>query len=239
MSNDNAEIFDPIFNSLHQFQDAAQIVSSELAMASVALRKRFLGLLDRVRQAQASLQQARNPDDWRRILTPVWSHQDSTLLGPFPPLPQQLPDRETAARALKELEVHARKALLYSAGAGTTALSATAPHDARLAGCEVKELTFLPGAFVYRGHRQKLGGKPLEVLKALAVAPGKSLALSELQKRIWPECDTGEETIRCAVMTARKALRAAMKAAKVNGPDNPLPVVDRGTNRTAWRLDLP
>jgi hypothetical protein len=65
-----------------------------------------------------------------------------------------------------------------------------------------------------------------------------------LQDKIWPDCETGEETVRCAVMVARKALRRAMEAAKVEGPevegpDDPLPAVDRGTNRTAWRLDLP
>jgi DNA-binding winged helix-turn-helix (wHTH) protein len=100
-------------------------------------------------------------------------------------------------------------------------------------------LTFLPGAFIYRGHQEQLGGKPLEVLKALYAAPGKALTLAALQDKVWPDCETGEETVRYAVMVARKALRRAMKAAKVEGPADPLPAVNRGTNRTAWRLDLP
>ena len=102
-----------------------------------------------------------------------------------------------------------------------------------------KGLKFLPGMFVYRGHEQRLAGKPLEVLRALAAAPGKALTLNALQDKVWPDCDTGQEAVRCAVMAARKALRKAIKAAKIDGPADPLPVVDRGTNRTAWRLDLP
>jgi hypothetical protein len=100
-------------------------------------------------------------------------------------------------------------------------------------------LTFLPGAFLYRGHTERLGGKPLEVLKVIYAAPGKSLTLRALQDKIWPDCDTGQETVRSAIMRARRALRDAMKAAKIDGPADPLPAADRGTNRTAWRLDLP
>jgi hypothetical protein len=60
-----------------------------------------------------------------------------------------------------------------------------------------------------------------------------------LQDKVWPDDIIGEETVRHAIMNARKALRRAMKAAKVDSPADPLPAVDRGTNRTAWRLDLP
>jgi len=100
-------------------------------------------------------------------------------------------------------------------------------------------LSFLPGAFVYRGHREPLSGKPLEVLQALNEAQGKTLTLAALRDKVWPDCVTGEETIRSAVATARKALRRAIKANGGNDTADPLPAVDRGTNRTAWHLDLP
>ncbi|MCI0464602.1 MAG: hypothetical protein L0Z62_47335 [Gemmataceae bacterium] len=100
-------------------------------------------------------------------------------------------------------------------------------------------LTFLPGAFVYRGHQEPLSGKPLEVLRALHQARAQTLTLTELRNMIWADSVTGDETIRCAVLAARKALRQAMKAVGVQDPADPIPVVDRGTKRTAWRLNLP
>jgi DNA-binding response OmpR family regulator len=96
----------------------------------------------------------------------------------------------------------------------------------------------MPGAFVYREHREPLSGKPLEVLQALNEAQGKTLTLAALRDKIWPDCVTGEEAIRSAVAAARKALRRAIKAVGGEGPADPLPLVNRGTNRTAWRLDL-
>jgi hypothetical protein len=102
-----------------------------------------------------------------------------------------------------------------------------------------RQLVFEPGAFTYRGHRKELSGKPLAVLRALSEATGQVLTLADLQDKVWPGCGTGEEAIRSAVSAARKALREAMRAVNVDGPPNPLPAVDRGTGRTAWRLALP
>src|SRR5262249_16765632 len=99
-------------------------------------------------------------------------------------------------------------------------------------------LTFLPGAFLYQGHREPLCGKPLECLKAINEAQGKTLTLAALQDKVWPECQTGAETIRSAVKNARPALHRAITPAGVEGPSDPLPTVDRGKDRTAWRLDL-
>jgi hypothetical protein len=84
-----------------------------------------------------------------------------------------------------------------------------------------------------------LSGKPLEVLKELNEAQGKTLTLAALRDKIWTDAIIGEEAIRSAVAASRKALRRAMQAAGVEGLADPLPVVDRGTNRTAWRLNLP
>jgi hypothetical protein len=105
--------------------------------------------------------------------------------------------------------------------------------------CAGSGLTFFPGAFVYRGHRQPLCGKPLEVLRALAEAHGQTCTACGLLKAIWPETIVTEDTVRSAVSGARQALREAMRVAGVEGPVNPIPVVDRGTGRLAWRLDLP
>jgi hypothetical protein len=99
-------------------------------------------------------------------------------------------------------------------------------------------LTFLPGAFTYREYRQQLKGKPLKVLRALSEATGMTLTLAALRDKVWTDSVIGEEAIRSAVATARKALREAIQAAGAETAD-PIPVVDRGTNSTAWRLDLP
>jgi hypothetical protein len=131
----------------------------------------------------------------------------------------------------------------------------TAPADGRVVGASPspeqasvalappgseRALTFVPGAITYRGHRESLSGKPRRVLQALAEAPGRTLTLSDLQADVWRESDSGQEAVRSAVSTARNAVRRVMRAAGVTGPDDPIPLVDRGTGSTAWRLlELP
>jgi hypothetical protein len=102
-----------------------------------------------------------------------------------------------------------------------------------------EKLSFVPGGFRYRGQQHDLSGKALQVLEALYRAPGQAMTLHDLQNTIWPDQEAGQETIRSAVKVARRALREAMRAANVPGPNDPVPAVDRGTGRTAWRLDLP
>lgn len=99
-------------------------------------------------------------------------------------------------------------------------------------------LEFQPGAIIYCGHREPLSGKPWQVLKALAEARHKTLTLRVLQSNVWKDSSTGQEAVRSAVKTARAALRRVMKAAGVVGPNDPIPVVDRGDCSTAWRLAL-
>jgi hypothetical protein len=109
------------------------------------------------------------------------------------------------------------------------------------AACANGLLRFEPGAFLYRSHREELSGKPLQVLEALARARGNVLTLAALQNQCWGDTVTGEETIRSAIKAARNALRRAIQATGVpcERGFNPLPVVDRGAGRTAWRLQLP
>jgi DNA-binding response OmpR family regulator len=102
-------------------------------------------------------------------------------------------------------------------------------------------LTFEPGAFIYRSHREELNGKPLHVLQALARAWKNVLTLAALQNQCWGDTVVGEETVRSAVKVARAALRRAIQGSGISCADglDPIPVVDRGTGRTAWRLQLP
>jgi hypothetical protein len=100
-------------------------------------------------------------------------------------------------------------------------------------------LTFMPGAFVYRGLHFPLKGKPLEVLRALAEAHERTCTASDLLQAVWPEAPVEEDTVRSAVSDVRKAVRKAMEDTGISGPDDPIPAVDRGTGRLAWRLDLP
>jgi hypothetical protein len=102
-------------------------------------------------------------------------------------------------------------------------------------------LTFEPGAFFFRSRRVELSGKPWLVLLSLAQAKGKAITLTALQELHWKDSGSGEDAVRSAVGTARAALRRALKAAgtKCGNEFDPIPAVDRGTKRTAWRLDLP
>jgi hypothetical protein len=104
------------------------------------------------------------------------------------------------------------------------------------------DLSIEPGAFVYRSHKKALSGKPLRVLELLVLAGGNAVTLAALRDQCWgTESDSGEEAVRSAVATARDALRRAIKAAgvKTDRRFDPIPNVDRGTGRTAWRLALP
>jgi hypothetical protein len=106
-------------------------------------------------------------------------------------------------------------------------------------------LTFENGAFRYKGGpRQKLTGKPLQVLKRLAAAPNHTLSIRELGKIVWGYGDIDgdhDDTIRSAVSAARRALRGTMRDAGEIGPDDvfdPIPCVDKRPN-LAWKLELP
>lgn len=99
-------------------------------------------------------------------------------------------------------------------------------------------LSFFPGGFCYGECRYRLGGKPLQVLQALAEAVGNTITLDDLNRKIWQGSIVGQETMRSAVKAARRALRNAIQATGADGPEDPIPVVDRGPGRTAWRLDL-
>jgi DNA-binding response OmpR family regulator len=114
-----------------------------------------------------------------------------------------------------------------------------APKEVAAATRAVDTLTFEPGAFIYRTHRESLSGLPLQVLQALHQALGSAQTLQQLYDAIWKDRPSGEEAVRSAVKTARKALRRAMRAVAIEVPADPIPNVDRGTGRTAWRLDLP
>lgn len=100
-------------------------------------------------------------------------------------------------------------------------------------------LAFEPGAFIYRGHHEPLGGYPGEILRALSRAKGHPVTAKQLQDDIWRDDAPEEGTVKSHVSKARQALQRAMEAAGVNGPADPIPVVDRGAGRLAWRLDLP
>jgi hypothetical protein len=107
MPTSDDELFNSVLDHLRQIQGLTQVTASELSLITVTLRNR---ILDRVRQARADLRRNRNPDDWRRILTTLWSDKDITLLGSsLPPLPADLPDLEPAEQALKAMEALAQE----------------------------------------------------------------------------------------------------------------------------------
>jgi hypothetical protein len=101
-------------------------------------------------------------------------------------------------------------------------------------------LRFAPGAFLLDGHREALTGKALQVLQAIAKAP-QGLPLPEIRSRIWQDFLVDDGTIRTTVHAARAALRRALvdQGLPCDQDFDPIPLVDRGTGRTAWRLQLP
>jgi hypothetical protein len=111
-------------------------------------------------------------------------------------------------------------------------------------------LEFIPGGFVYRAVRQKLTGKPLDVLKYLYDAKKRRATLRDLRKEFWSDSDACPENVNNAISDARKALQAAMKLARVRLPKGaqkyyPIVLLDKGEirkdeRRTAWELaELP
>jgi hypothetical protein len=99
--------------------------------------------------------------------------------------------------------------------------------------------TIVPGGFLYGGREFPLRGKALEVLGALVGAPRQVCTVQDLLAEVWGDQVVSEDTVRSFVRDARQALRDALQALKLAGPPDPIPTVDRGSGRLAWRLDLP
>jgi hypothetical protein len=120
--------------------------------------------------------------------------------------------------------------------------SALRPDDLAMATgpSQSDRLRFAPGALILDGHREALTGKAHQVLQAIAMAP-QGLLLAEIRSRIWQDSLVDEGTIRTTVHAARTALRRALVAKRLpcDQDFDPIPVVDRGTGRTAWCLQLP
>jgi hypothetical protein len=206
----------------------------------------------------------------REVLKDLWDRGDWTGgIDDLPPHMPTVVDKGSAVRAIAVLlewvrthrvvtrESPAGEAIQrgivreISGAAGTRAeqppqdgasrpVASASLEEVEQAAREDASLTFVPGAFIYRGHQQDLGGKPLAVIQALDQAQMKTLTLTALQDKVWPEANIGNETIRSAVKVARKTLREAIRTVGHAGDDHdPIPVVDRGSNATAWRLRLP
>jgi hypothetical protein len=100
-----------------------------------------------------------------------------------------------------------------------------------------KAWEFGPGWAAYRGNDIRLAGRPLAVLKVLAIAARQTATETALFEKVWPGEPVQGDTVRSAISDARKALREQLKS-KVALPDNPIPTVERGQGRLAWRLAL-
>lgn len=96
-------------------------------------------------------------------------------------------------------------------------------------------LEFVPGGLVFAGVYQPLRGKPLAVLKRLAAARW-GCTWHDLADSVWgQDAPIEPNTVACAVVKARGALRAAVAAAGSPCPADPIPCVDHG-RQLAWRL---
>jgi hypothetical protein len=107
-------------------------------------------------------------------------------------------------------------------------------------GAPPEKLSFVPGGISFRdGPIIELKGYALEVLRQLYTGLGHRRSANDLRKAIWEDYPIADRTIGTHVCFARNALRKAVEAAGFTPPIDPIPNADRGTNRLAWRLDLP
>lgn len=104
---------------------------------------------------------------------------------------------------------------------------------------EVDLLILQPGLIAFRGHSTPLKGKPWEVLRVLLKAPGMTCTVDYIIKAVWDTQIITEDTVRSHISSARQALRDAIRASGVELDSDPIPCVDQGTGRLAWRLTLP
>jgi SAM-dependent methyltransferase len=106
-------------------------------------------------------------------------------------------------------------------------------------GSKKSPLEFRSGEFGYRGVWRELPGYPGHALRTLSEAFPHAVVLETLRSRVWSDRAVGDETIRQAIATARKALRQSLhEAGHVDGGD-PIRTADRGSGLTAWRLYFP
>lgn len=83
-----------------------------------------------------------------------------------------------------------------------------------------------------------ISGKPLQVLKDLAIAPEKRRTAAELQDSIWgDDSEAFVDTVKNAVSDLREILRVVARKNKIRTKD-PIPCIDCGRN-LAWKLTFP
>jgi DNA-binding response OmpR family regulator len=99
-------------------------------------------------------------------------------------------------------------------------------------------LAFGAGKFTYRGHTERLTGKPLQILKALWEAKDHTLTRDALREKIWPESLPENNTIDSTVLRARNAMRKALVAVHGKCENDPIKGQDKGAPY-AWELCLP
>lgn len=158
----------------------------------------------------------------------IGHHVADDLLPELPTYTGSVGSNRTATALTKRLKV--LRSLCSSEETGNADATGTS-----------QTLSFEPGLFFYRGQEFKLPGKPLDVLRAFADAH-RCIRTVEQLRSLWGELgssDVGDEAIKQHVSTARRALRGAIKRVDGRrGNFNPIPHLDRGVSKLAWRLKL-
>ncbi len=91
---------------------------------------------------------------------------------------------------------------------------------------------FRPGEAAFQGKPFKITGKPVVILRRLAVKPGEPVLKSVLWDIIDPDSNAEEGCVRDSITEARAILRKAFKLGK---KVNPIPNLARGPD-AAWKL---
>jgi hypothetical protein len=217
-------VFDDLFNRIRAALPSLVTLTNEES----ALLEAWLGdhpeppsyACSEVRRGILSVWDETDPsqmDFWTLLRATLRHNQGRTVPAAPQPAPPVAPPREQPTIALP------------------IAPSPAQPGDAEI----YKELTTEPGALIYRRHREALPGKPLECLRALISAHGRPLDVRQIQTKVWGDEPPEESTVKSHVCKARQALQRAMEAESIIDPADPIPNVDHGMGRTAWRLDLP
>jgi hypothetical protein len=99
-------------------------------------------------------------------------------------------------------------------------------------------ITIIPGGFMYASQKFQLTGLPWKVLKDIAESRHLIRTAAELLQNCWKEDSLATpQSVKDAIVEARKALRGALKQTGLDASIDPIPCVDK-TN-LVWELKMP
>jgi hypothetical protein len=150
------------------------------------------------------------------------------MCGPPPEPEEAQKDDVTATEAAPTAPVHGPQATDASA-------EWPASFESTTSGGPVV-LEFGPGEVRFGERSVELGGKPLQILKAIYSSRFKRMTLQDIVSDVWEGSPfVSPTTARSHICAARKALRELWSCPGFD----PIPCVDRGDGETAFKIAFP